>query len=409
MKVGIYIPGLGYGNGPISLTTYAQNFARALDKNDENKLARYTVKFDKVVFDDVDQPQEFNVADIKRLMPGTTEEETLYRFYEYSYEDDFTEEMRNTNIFRKSLKLVWGFGKMTPVFLLSLIKRGQSGKQKLRSLYFFSVLILFSVATALLIPSLVAVLTDNIPMVKQYFLSHMDRHGFCYEAVVKYKDFARILVVVTSAMALLSPKFQNLITIASTEYLCVHYYLKYGEGKQTLIGDFSNLVEKISEKETAYTSFEVHAFSFGSVVAIDALYPSNAQQADLRTSTEITRFVTVGCPVDFIRVYYPNYFSGRKLVCTGIQDWYNVNCEVDVLSSNFRNDNKKEDGDPAVVPGGADVKNITYEVTPYKNVSWVDYLFLLGFKSHKMYWGEGPNGMSFFTNYINRLRADKKF
>jgi hypothetical protein len=35
-------------------------------------------------------------------------------------------------------------------------------------------------------------------------------------------------------------------------------------------------------------------------------------------------------------------------------------------------------------------------------------LFLWNFKSHRMYWDDSTNGMNFFTNYINRLKTDKK-
>jgi hypothetical protein len=409
MKLGIYIPGLGYGRTPVTLSTYAQNFARSLDKNDENKLFQYSVEFDKKVFEDGGKQAEFEVADIRRKLPNDNTEETIYRFYEYNYESSFTQKMNEINIFRKSLKLLWGFSKMAPVFILSLIKKGQSFRQKMRSLYFFAILVIFSFATALLLPSLVTILIDNIPGLKAFIIANMNEKGFVRSLATWYKNFAHILVVVSSAMAILSPKFQNLLTTASKEYLCVHYYLKYGEGKQALIGNLSNLVEKISETENnKYQEFEIHAYSFGSVISIDALFPSNIQQADLRISTEITRFVSIGCPVDFIRVYYPQYYSDRKPVNSSIKEWYNVNCEVDVLSSNFRNDLLLEDGDPAIVPGGMPVKNITYEVTPNKAVSWLDYLFLWNFKSHRMYWDDSTNGMNFFTNYINRLKTDKK-
>jgi len=409
MKVGIYVPGLSYGLGQISLSTYAQSYARSLDKNDENKMYEYDVKLDKKVFAQGGKTHEHNVASITRKLPDKQEEEVLYRFYEYNYEESFTKKLTNTNIFRKSFLMFWGIVKMAPVFLITMLKTGQSARQKMRSFYFFFVLILLSITMVLLVPSLVTILIDDVPALKTMAVDLIKRNEWMKDFSGWYKKFAQGLVVITSSVAILSPRFQNLMSVASSEYLCVHYYLKYGEGKSALTGNLSALVEKISETESNYEGFELHTYSFGTIIAIDTMYPGMPQQTDLRVSKEVTHFVTVGCPVDFVRVYYPNYFNNRNVVNTNVKNWYNVNCEVDVLSSNFRNDGKLEDGDPANTPGAREVKNITYEVTPFKNVSWLDYLFLLSFKSHRMYWDEEDiDGMNFFTNYINRLKSDKQ-
>lgn len=410
MKIGIYIPGLSYGLERLTLSNYVQSFARSLDKNDENKHYEYEVKLDKKVFVHGGKQHEHNVATVSRKLPDQQKAEDLYRFYEYNYEESFTEKLGNTNIFRKSVRMFWGIFKMFPVFIITFLKPGQSLRQKLRSFYFFFVLVLISLAVALLLPSLVTMLVDNIPGLKLMAKNTIRDHHWVQGLASGYKHFSHWLVVITSSMAILSPRFQNLVTVASTEYLCVHYYLKYGEGKQSLSGNLSALIENVSETEADYSAFELHAYSFGSVVAIDTLFPGFPQQTDLRVAKEITHFVSVGCPVDFIRVYYPNYFAKRNTANTSVSNWYNVNCEVDVLSSNFRNDGKLEDGETAHTPGGLPVKNITYEVTPFKNVSWLDYLFLLSFKSHSMYWEiENPEGLSFFTNYINRMKTDKTF
>ncbi len=407
MKIGIYIPGLGYGLGKVTLSTYANSFARALDKNDENKLYEYGVKIDKKVFASNGGQQEITVARIYKKLPENQTEEDVYKFYEFNYEDTFTEKTIKTNILGKSLRMIWGIGRMLPVFILTCFHRGLSGKQKFQSLYFFFVLILLSFVTALILPSLFAIVADNFKGSKDLIKNALSHSPYWTNFAICIKNISHYIVVLTSALAILLPGIQKKMSVAADEYLCVHYYLKYGEGRQALVGNLSNLIEKVSETEKDYDGFEIHGYSFGSIIALDTLFPGKSQQTDFRTSNEITQLVSVGCPYDFIRVYYPYYFANRQDVSSHLKKWYNINCETDILSSNFRNDPKTGDGDVKVTPGAILVNNIMYDVAPVNGIKFFDYLLLMSFSTHRMYWSEDADGMSFFTNYINQLKADK--
>src|SRR5262245_41681584 len=162
MNIAIYIPGLGYELGDISMAAYVKRFAKALDKNDENKLHQYAVEFEKKIFDNNDHT-EYEVGKISRKLIGSKDTpEIVYKFYEFKFEDDFVRDYSDGNIFTKSFRLFWGVFKMMPVFLLTLFKgNGLRKAQKFQSLYFFMILILLSLFGILVLPSLITILLDN--------------------------------------------------------------------------------------------------------------------------------------------------------------------------------------------------------------------------------------------------------
>lgn len=418
-KVVIYVPGLGNGLMDVSMAGYARRFARSLDRNDKDKKFRYQVTLEKVQFED-NPDEDYNMAIISRRNPDEVKEpEEVYRIYEFGYQEQFTKEFNEKNIFIKSLKITWAVLRMIPLLFYSIVAKGLNRKQRFQTVYFFLIIIVISLFVFFLVPSLLTLLLDNISSFKDMFMKNFGHvtsgDGFIAHAINRmipflkvFKDFSHWSVVIASSVAMLKPDFQRQLTSATSEYLCAHYYLKYGEGKSTVTGNLANLVEKVAEREKNYEGIELHAYSFGTIVAIDTVFPRNPLQLDECVRREVRQMVTVGSPFDFIRVYYPRYFRNRHKNASGLQKWYNVNCELDVMSSNFRNDSKPLNGEASVTPGGMTPVNITYEVTDPRNVGLFDYLFLLNFKTHRMYWTSDHDGISFFTNYLNKVEEEDK-
>jgi hypothetical protein len=83
---------------------------------------------------------------------------------------------------------------------------------------------------------------------------------------------------------------------------------------------------------------KVHIFgySLGALVAMDFLYPrkSLGHLLDERHARAIPALVTVGCPVDFIRLYMPHYTDGREARVPDLR-WTNVYIPADVFGSNL--------------------------------------------------------------------------
>jgi hypothetical protein len=174
---------------------------------------------------------------------------------------------------------------------------------------------------------------------------------------------------------------------AATEMFCVMQYLDLGYRSDVLRGHLTDLVQHVHEHEQInYTTIDLMAYSFGTITAIDTLYPVDAEQ----TLPPVRTFVTIGCPFDLISTYWPSYFSNRYVIGGGPDHWLNIyNC-VDVLGSNFRDnsDNDKAIGSrdkmsarcTTLRPSRSESYGREEELS-----SW-QALLLMGLRVHGMYW-----------------------
>lgn len=125
-------------------------------------------------------------------------------------------------------------------------------------------------------------------------------------------------------------------TAALVTYSVVDY-LDHGEDNGSeLRGHLAALLEYLAESEERPATIDVVGYSFGSIVAIDALFPC-VQEPPPRLST-IDRLITIACPYDFVRSYWPDYFTRRFSRAGAPPDWVNFYAPSDVLASNFRDD-----------------------------------------------------------------------
>jgi hypothetical protein len=114
---------------------------------------------------------------------------------------------------------------------------------------------------------------------------------------------------------------------------CVGNYLAYGLGRPEIVGRMARLLEHLrDDPRVKYTSVHVVGYSFGSVVAIDCIYQDSEVSAAFN---DVTTLATIGCPADFIRTYWRDYFVKRHAPTTEVR-WLNVYAPTDVLASNFR-------------------------------------------------------------------------
>ncbi len=102
---------------------------------------------------------------------------------------------------------------------------------------------------------------------------------------------------------------------------------------------FSKIAGKKSPDESEstdepYTSVHIVAFSFGSVVSLDLLFPHSRPGARIGT---IKNLVSIGCPFDIIRTYWPAYFKDRQKKSNVPEKWVNIYASLDVFGSNYGN------------------------------------------------------------------------
>jgi hypothetical protein len=212
--------------------------------------------------------------------------------------------------------------------------------------------------------------------------------------------FPPIIVLVTALGFVLPPKakIQEAISLAATNYLCLIHYLNWGERSHAIGGKLESLLEHLVEREKGYGKIHIIGYSFGSIVALDNLFASGRKPID--RFRRIDTLVTIGCPFDIIRTYWPEYFNGRQSLTADTPKWINVYSPIDILSSNFADsgndqpvdEEQRKDIGIKLADGMRKPENIVFLQGPQRRLGIVDVLTLTGFRAHSMYWGEEVKG-----------------
>jgi hypothetical protein len=202
---------------------------------------------------------------------------------------------------------------------------------------------------------------------------------------------ATTLVVVVSTAALFVPRRgRDTLEDLGRNYYCLSGYLDVGARRAVMIGRLEALLEHLAEKPVPPPRVHVVGYSFGSVLALDALLPQG-RAAGPRFGM-VTSLVTIGCPFDLIRTFWPRHFTGRRLdAAPAFPRWINVYSSADVLGSNFRND--QADGaatESVTLDAQSAGKPPLPENVPYANraLGALEILLFAGLRAHSIYWEE---------------------
>jgi pimeloyl-ACP methyl ester carboxylesterase len=131
-------------------------------------------------------------------------------------------------------------------------------------------------------------------------------------------------------------------------------------------------------------------YSLGSLVCLAFLFPKPSLHVapDERHNTSIHGLFTIGCPVDFVRLYRPDYLMDRTERVEELA-WTNIYIGADVLASNFLDGSDEADGTarsglaaPADIPAPISLRYTSEELT------WRNVVGRRGFLSHSGYWDE---------------------
>jgi hypothetical protein len=202
-------------------------------------------------------------------------------------------------------------------------------------------------------------------------------------------------------------KVKEGITNSATDFLTLDYYLRSGTNAPRLLGDLNGLLDALRDGRAGvtYQRIDLGAYSLGSIVAFNALFPFGSPPPRGAPIEAVHNFVTIGCPFDTIRLVRPDYFKERHPSGTAPRQWFNVYTPNDILGSNFRNDDEDAEADPQVIKKamqGSDTR--LAEITPPVNVPYYaggvpqgqslgDALFG-GMQAHVAYWNASEGGES---------------
>ena len=134
-------------------------------------------------------------------------------------------------------------------------------------------------------------------------------------------------------------------------------------------------------------------YSLGSLVCLAFFFPRTSLHVvpDERHETAIHGLFTIGCPVDFVRLYRSDYLLDRNSRVADL-DWTNIYISADVLASNFldRDDEVDHTATPGVVAPMAMSPPTSLRYTS-EELTWRNIVGRRGFLSHTGYWDEVGN------------------
>ena len=129
-------------------------------------------------------------------------------------------------------------------------------------------------------------------------------------------------------------------------------------------------------------------YSMGALVAFDYLCPRKSQLAltDDRHVKAIRALITIGSPLDFVRLYLPQYVANRHPRVQGLP-WTNIFIPADVLGSNCADVNDHVVPDPdQMIEVCTGMKPTRIVKFTDERLTWSGIRARRGFLSHGDYW-----------------------
>jgi hypothetical protein len=143
----------------------------------------------------------------------------------------------------------------------------------------------------------------------------------------------------------------------------------------------------------------------GSLVAFDYLCPRTSQLElpDDRHIGAIRALITIGSPLDFMRLYLPQYVANRQPRVQGLP-WTNVFIPADVLGSNCADGNDDAVPAPEQIVEVAGIKPTRIVQFTDEKLTWSGIRARRGFLSHGDYWSV-PGAGNCLSVVLSTVRA----
>jgi hypothetical protein len=189
---------------------------------------------------------------------------------------------------------------------------------------------------------------------------------------------AQSIVVIGSLLGLFTPAYRELLTASATDWAASAVYMLPSPVRARTGRRLRETISFVADRAEV-NRVHLVAYSFGSVIALDSVFP---RRADGISGVTVDHLFTIGCSYDFLRLFVPHYFEDR--VGGDVSKWINIYVPSDILGSNFRQDNQigpAELGINTRVPN-----NVVFN--PEERYAAFSFLRLNAFRAHEAYWGE---------------------
>lgn len=389
MSIGIYISGLGQSTAKETAEKYASRYLKELEYSTSG--FEFYTKIEKIYYLEENSSLAIRILQKPKGQLAARTDPVLYTFYDFQYGQLLTEKFEQRNLILKNLFLLILVIRKIPALLRNIFNLNTFVKTK-QTFYVFGIFLLMSLAVLWLIPSVMTILQDVIGQ-KLY-----NEESFFGNLV----RISAITVPITAILILFIPESSTLVTKLATEFTAVDNYIQYGEQSQTIQGNLDALVEYIVENEPNPT-IQLHTYSFGSIVAMDALFPIG-NDVTQNTKETINLLITVGTPFEFVKGFYPNFYENRNTFMTEKIQWVNVYSLMDAFASNFRNDNKAGNAHFGIIKNKEKPINLNYEIARKDTYNPFNFLTLKHIRMHRCYWDETKNGQSCTRLIFNKMK-----
>jgi hypothetical protein len=209
------------------------------------------------------------------------------------------------------------------------------------------------------------------------------------------------IVLIAAVAAALVPNWQSDLAQASEIYLRMMRHVWTAADRDRVVGFVQEELDAIA-KDANVKRIHVVAYSFGSLIALDTLFPlSSSSPAQLHKVSSLT---TIGCPFDVIRMLSPSYARDRAAAGT-LPVWLNVYAPVDLLASNFYDG----DGTQASqqrgleLPGGIRWPDYNEKWNPGVTLNPINFLMLRSLTAHVEYWDAKGTSDNAFGLMVERI------
>ena len=378
----IFIPGISQEFADQSFENMARRIALAFERQAETANFRFSVKITNESFRFSDQREtQYQMATI--LRENNDEPVPLIDFYELEYHSLLTKDYYPKNLlinaFRLFLVIIINIPRIFWLFF-GKEKRAKTLTEKLQGLYAIGIL-------SLLIVYAVILLIAGMDIIIQVFNNFLE---FDPPNWLIFLRNSEVIVIFVALVEIVQPNIKEVWIKSAIQYVSIVEYLSLGTNKSVIKGKLTNFIENVAEK-SEYKNIHIIAYSFGTIVAIDTIFP--IKNMPTQRINSVNTLVTIGCPIDFIRLLWKDYFSNRKGIANIPKRWINIYSSIDILASNFRDDNKYSEAEKKINLTNLRLEqqtkpenNIYSSGIDTNNLSLITWLALIGLRTHTMYW-----------------------
>jgi hypothetical protein len=392
MAVGIYISGLGQSTNKESVEKYAARYIKELEYSTTG--INYYTKVEKIYYSDDQSSLAVKIFQHSKEQQKNDKDTVVFTFYDFEYNELLIQKFQNKNLLFKNIALLLLVVRKFPRLIISLRKKTTYTKGG-QTFYMFFLFLVMALAVLFIIPSLLSIFNG-------FNCSGIRLICSVNNFLTELKGYSIKMLPITSLAIIFIPESNTLLTKVAAEFTTIDDYIQYGEQSQIIHGNLDSLIEYIVENEEN-TIIHFHTYSFGSIIALDALFPIGTEPSE-NIKNYINLLITVAAPYEFIDNYYPNFYTDRTDKMSQKIEWINVYSTMDAFASNFRNDNKAGEAKYGIMGRKEVPINLNYEIARREKYNLFSFLTLKHITMHKSYWDDSKSGQSCTRLVFNKMK-----